>query len=37
MGLYCGIDWAGRHHDVALVEDAGEVLWQSPRTVETSS
>ncbi|MFD4723424.1 IS110 family transposase, partial [Streptomyces sp. NPDC058423] len=24
--IYCGIDWAERHHDVALVDDTGELL-----------
>ncbi|MER6048373.1 IS110 family transposase [Streptomyces sp. NPDC001793] len=24
--IYCGIDWAGRHHDVALVDDSGQLL-----------
>ncbi|MGW5591301.1 IS110 family transposase, partial [Streptomyces sp. NPDC003857] len=24
--IYCGIDWAERHHDVALVDDSGELL-----------
>jgi transposase len=23
--IYCGIDWAERHHDVALVDDTGEL------------
>jgi transposase len=26
MTIYCGIDWADRHHDVAIVNDAGTVL-----------
>ena len=26
MGLYCGIDWASDHHDVAVVNDDGQVL-----------
>lgn len=25
MGMYCGIDWAEGHHDVALVDDNGVV------------
>lgn len=25
-GVYCGIDWAALHHDVAIVNDAGEAL-----------
>lgn len=25
-GLWCGIDWAERHHDVAVVDDAGQVV-----------
>ncbi|MEV6408668.1 IS110 family transposase [Streptomyces bobili] len=24
--IYCGIDWAERHHDVALVDDTGKLL-----------
>jgi hypothetical protein len=26
MTIYCGIDWAAYHHDVAIVNDAGAVL-----------
>lgn len=26
MGLFCGIDWAEGHHDVALVDDDGKLL-----------
>lgn len=26
MNVYCGLDWAENHHDVALVNDAGELL-----------
>lgn len=26
MGLYCGIDWASDHHDVAVVDDNGQVV-----------
>ena len=26
MGLWCGIDWAEQHHDVAVVDDAGAVV-----------
>lgn len=26
MNVYCGIDWAERHHDVALVDDGGSLL-----------
>ena len=26
MGLYCGIDWASDHHDVAVVDDDGHVV-----------
>lgn len=25
MDLWCGIDWAERHHDVAIVNDVGAV------------
>jgi transposase len=28
MEVYCGIDWAEPHHDVAVVDFAGEVLVQ---------
>jgi transposase len=26
LGLYCGIDWASDHHDIAVVNDDGQVL-----------
>jgi transposase len=26
LGLYCGIDWATAHHDVAVVDDDGRVV-----------
>lgn len=26
MGIWCGIDWAERHHDIALVDDAGKLI-----------
>ena len=26
MGLYCGIDWATQHHDVAVIDDDGRVI-----------
>ena len=26
MGLYCGIDWAADHHDVAVIDDTGVVV-----------
>ena len=26
MGLYCGIDWATEHHDVAVIDDDGRVV-----------
>jgi Transposase len=26
LGLYCGIDWATAHHDVAVVDDDGHVV-----------
>ncbi|MEU6647820.1 IS110 family transposase [Saccharomonospora sp. NPDC046836] len=26
MGLFCGIDWAEKHHDVAVVDEAGTVV-----------
>ena len=28
LKVYCGIDWAERHHDVALVDEAGTVIAQ---------
>ncbi len=29
MGLYCGIDWATDHHDVAVVDRDGRVVARS--------
>ncbi|GHH84663.1 hypothetical protein GCM10017771_14410 [Streptomyces capitiformicae] len=26
LTVFCGIDWAERHHDVALVDDTGTLL-----------
>ena len=26
MTIFCGIDWAERHHDVAVVDQSGRVL-----------
>jgi transposase len=26
MAVFCGIDWAERHHDVALIDDAGQLV-----------
>lgn len=26
MGVYCGIDWAKGHHDIAVVDDIGTML-----------
>ena len=26
MSLFCGIDWATEHHDVAVVDDDGRVV-----------
>jgi transposase len=26
LGLFCGIDWATEHHDVAIVDDDGCVV-----------
>ncbi len=26
--VFCGIDWAEDHHDVCLVDEAGDVLWR---------
>jgi transposase len=26
LNVYCGLDWAEHHHDVALVDEAGELL-----------
>jgi transposase len=28
MTLFCGIDWADDHHDIALIDDTGTVLLQ---------
>src|SRR4051812_49915450 len=36
LNVYCGIDWAERHHDVALVVEAGTVIAQR-RISETTS
>jgi transposase len=36
LRAYCGIDWAERHHDVALVDEAGTVIAQR-RITETIS
>src|SRR4051812_12846895 len=34
LRVYCGIDWAERHHDVALVDETGTVIAQR-RITET--
>ncbi|MET8386498.1 IS110 family transposase [Streptosporangium canum] len=34
MRVFCGIDWAERHHDVALVDESGTVIAQR-RITET--
>jgi transposase len=34
MRVFCGIDWAERHHDVALVDESGKVIAQR-RITET--
>jgi transposase len=26
VSVYCGIDWSERHHDVALIDDAGQLV-----------
>lgn len=26
MAVFCGIDWAERHHDVALIDEAGQLV-----------
>lgn len=26
MAVYCGIDWAEGHHDIALVNDDGQLI-----------
>ena len=26
MRIWCGIDWAERHHDIALVDDNGKLV-----------
>lgn len=26
MGMYCGIDWAAAHHDIAVINDDGKVV-----------
>lgn len=30
MGVYCGIDWAEGHHDIAVVDDTGALLAKAP-------
>ncbi|MGJ6970189.1 IS110 family transposase, partial [Streptosporangium sp. G11] len=35
MTVYCGIDWAEKHHDIALVDEAGTVIAQR-RITESS-
>ncbi|MER6936068.1 IS110 family transposase, partial [Streptomyces halstedii] len=34
MAVFCGIDWAEHHHDVALVDESGTVIAQR-RITET--
>lgn len=34
MAIYCGIDWAEGHHDIALVDDAGKLI--AKRRIEES-
>ncbi|MFI0220289.1 IS110 family RNA-guided transposase [Streptomyces lydicus] len=34
--MYCGIDWAERHHDVALVDQAGTLLAKRRITDDTA-
>lgn len=36
MNVYCGIDWAENHHDIALVNDAGELLAKQRITDDTT-
>ena len=36
LKVYCGIDWAEQHHDVALVDETGKVIAQR-RITETIS
>ena len=26
MEVFCGIDWAEKHHDVAIVDDRGQLV-----------
>lgn len=26
LKVYCGIDWAEKHHDIALVDDEGQLV-----------
>ncbi|SCF02991.1 hypothetical protein GA0070607_4617 [Micromonospora coriariae] len=39
MQVYCGIDWAERHHDVALVDQDGNLVAKKRlhETVEGSA
>ena len=34
MAVYCGIDWAEGHHDIALVDDEGRLIGKR-RIAET--
>jgi hypothetical protein len=36
MSVYCGIDWADDHHDVALVDDSGTVLARARITDDSA-
>src|SRR5512135_1616532 len=34
MTIFCGIDWSERHHDVAVIDDAGNLL--AKRRIDTA-
>ncbi len=36
MNVFCGIDWAETHHDVALIDDLGSVLAKTRITDDTA-
>ena len=39
MSLFCGIDWAEGHHDIAIIDDRGALLARKriTETVEGSA
>lgn len=37
MDVFCGIDWAEGHHDVALVDDTGKLLANAGSTTTSTA